>query len=126
MTEEAHLTEARKLYQKALEEFGRAKEKNDPTLLRDACAKGWLAAVETAYALMVKKGVKEEELPRADRGRGYMVSKYAPREIRLYYFALRDRLHIEGYYDGSLSFEEVQSYLEDLDLFIRKVEKLET
>ena len=123
MKDEKYLAEARSLYQKAIEEFGRARERNDPTLLRDACAKGWLAAVEAAYALILKKGVKEEELPKADRGRGYMLSKYAPREIRLYYFALRDRLHIEGYYDGSLSFEEVGSYLEDLNLFIQKVEE---
>ncbi|MCL0046421.1 hypothetical protein M1N18_00315 [Dehalococcoidales bacterium] len=123
MIDEKYLAEARSLYQKAIEEFGRARERNDPTLLRDACAKGWLAAVEAAYALILKKGVKEEELPKADRGRGYMLSKYAPREIRLYYFALRDRLHIEGYYDGSLSFEEVGSYLEDLNLFIQKVEE---
>ena len=41
----------------------------------------------------------------------------------MYYFALRDRLHIEGYYNGSLSFEEVRSYLEDLDLFIQKLKK---
>ena len=123
MIDEKYLAEARSLYQKAIEEFGRARERNDPTLLRDACAKGWLAAVEAAYALILKKGVKEEELPKADRGRGYMLSKYAPREIRLYYFALRDRLHIEGYYDGALSFEEVGSYLEDLNLFIQKVEE---
>jgi len=119
-----HLTEARKLYRKAIEEFKRAKRENDSALLRDACAKGWLAAVEAAYALMVKKGVKEEELPKADRGRGYMVSKYAEREVRWLYFSLRDRLHIEGYYDGSLSFEEVEKYLEDLDLFIQKVKEL--
>lgn len=118
----SHLTEARKLFQKATEEFERAKEKNDPFLLRDACAKGWLSAVEGAHALLVKKGIKEKELPKVDRGRGYMVSKHAPREIRLYYFALRDRLHIEGYYDGSLDFEEVEKYLQDLNSYIQKVE----
>jgi len=124
MSSEEHIAEARGLYRKAVEEFERAKEKNDSTLLRDACAEGWLAAVEAAYALMLKKGVKEEELPKADRGRGYMVSKYAEREVRWLYFSLRDRLHIEGYYDGALNFEEVEKYLEDLDLFIEKVEGL--
>ncbi|MCL0036124.1 hypothetical protein M1N47_01685 [Dehalococcoidia bacterium] len=57
MTSEKHLAEARSLYQKAVEEFERSREGNDPVLLRNACAKGWLAAVEAAYALMAKKGV---------------------------------------------------------------------
>jgi hypothetical protein len=54
-----------------------------------------------------------------------MVSKYAEREIRLYYFSLRDRLHIEGYYDGLLSFDEAEKQLDDLNLFIQGVEELE-
>ena len=124
MSVEERLEEARKLYQKAVEELKGAKEREDTILLRDSCAKGWLSAVEAAHALLVKKGVKEEELPKADRGRGYMVSKYAPDEIRFIYFSLRDRLHIEGYYDGSLSFEEVGRHLDDLDLYIQKVEEL--
>ena len=125
MNAEEHLKEAKRLYKKAVEELERAKEKNDGTLLRDACAKGWLSAIEAAYSLLIRKGVKEEELPTTDRGRGYMVSKYAKREIRLYYFSLRDRLHIDGYYDGLLSFEEVESQLDDLKLYIQKVEELE-
>jgi len=113
MNSESHLAEARNLYWKAVEGFKRAKEKNDPMLPRDACAKGWLAAVEAAYALMVKKGVKEEELPRADRGRGYMVSKYAEREVGWLYFSLKKlSSYCQGFYNCSLGFEEVEKYLE--------------
>ena len=53
-----------------------------------------------------------------------MVFKYAERELRLYYLSLRDALHIQGYYDGTLSFDEMESYLDDLDLYIQKVEGL--
>lgn len=55
-----------------------------------------------------------------------MVSKYSDTEVRWLYFSLRDRLHIEGYYDSSLSFEDVARHLADLQLYIRKVEKPKT
>jgi len=119
-----HLTEARKLYRKALEEFHRAEAGKDGTLLRDACAKGWLSTVEAANALLVKSGVREEELPQAERGRRYMVFKYGAKELRLLYSSLRDNLHIQGYYDGTLNFDETKVYLDDLDLYIQKIEEL--
>jgi len=121
-----HLTEARNLYHKALEELRRAEASKDGTLLRDACAKGWLAAIEATYGLLLKKGIREEELPKTDRGRRYMVFKHAERELRLLYKALRNDLHVEGYYDGSLGFDEVEGSLDDLGLYIQRVEELET
>lgn len=126
MGPDGHLTEARDLYHKALEEFERAQAGKDGTLLRDACGKGWLATMEATYGLLLKKGIKEEELPKTDRGRRYTVFKHAERELRLLYQALRNSLHIEGYYDGSLGFDEVEGSLVDLNLYIRKTEELET
>ncbi len=114
------------LYEKAVEEFRKAKEKKDGVVLRDASAKGWLSAIEATNSLFIKKGVKEEELPQADRGRRYMVNKYAEKELRLYYFSLRDNLHIVGYYDGTLDFDEIERYLDDLDSYIKKIEGLKT
>ena len=49
---ENHLKEAKKLYQKALEEFENAKEKKDEIVLRDACGKGWLSTIEATNALL--------------------------------------------------------------------------
>ena len=117
-----HLKEAKGLYHQALVEFERAREKKDGALLRDACGKGWLATLEATNALLIKKGIKEEELPRADRGRRYLIYKYADKELRLYYLSLRDSLHIEGYYDGTVSFDEMERYLDDLRLYIEKIE----
>jgi uncharacterized protein (UPF0332 family) len=120
-----HLEEARKLYQKASEEFEKAKKKSDGVVLRDACAKGWLSALEATYALLIKKSVKEEELPkRGDRGRRYMVYKYAGKELELLYFSLRNTLHIEGYYDGALDFDEVERHFGKLNSYIREIEEL--
>ncbi len=120
-----YLKEARKLYEKALEELKRAERDKDGMLLRDACGKGWLSTMEATHGLLVKKGIKEEELPRTDRGRRYMVFKYAERELELLYKTLRNDLHVEGYYDGSLGFDEVERRLNDLGLYIQEVEKLE-
>ena len=135
-TENHHLKEAKKLYQKALEEFEKAKGKSvrfahrrlrltDGIVLRDACGKGWLSAIEATYAFLVKRGVKEEELPKTDRGRRYMVNKYFERELKPYYFFLRDEFHIEGYYEGALDFNDVQIRLDDLNFYIQKIEELE-
>ena len=125
MSARNHLEKAKELYQKALKEFERAKEKNDSTILKDACAKGWLSTTEATYALLVKKGVKEEKLPkRGDRGRRYMVNKYAGMELELLYKSLRNDLDIEGYYDGSLSFDEVKRDLDYLNLYIQRIEGL--
>ena len=118
-----HLEEAEKLFQKAFEEFEIAREKNDSTHLRDACAKGWLSAVEATNALLVKRGVRE--LPRSERGRRYMVFKHADRELRRLYLAIRDSLHIQGYYDGTLNFDEMSEYLNDLRVYIQKIKEIE-
>jgi len=119
-----HLREAKELYQKALKEFQKAKNKGDGAILRDACAKGWLSAMEATYSFLVKKGIKEEELPKTDKGRRYMVFKYAADELRLLFLALRESLHIEGYYDGSLGFDETERCLGDSSLYIQKIEGL--
>lgn len=124
MNAKDHLREAKNLYQKALDEFEKAKGKNDGVVLRDACGKGWLSTVEATYGLLVRKGIKEEELPQTDRGRRFMVFKYGERELRRFYLSLRDSLHIEGYYDGSLSFDEMEECLEDLNIYIQKIEEI--
>ncbi len=120
-----HLAQSKELYQKAKEEFEKAQEKKDGDALRNACAKGWLSAIEATYAYLAQKGVKEEELPKGgDRGRRFMVNKYFEKELRPYYFFLRDQFHIEGYYEGSLDFDEVATLLDDLNLYIEKIVKL--
>lgn len=52
--------------------------------------------------------------------------KYAEEELELLYKALRDDFHIEGYYDGSLGFDEVSRDLDRLSLYIQKIEEIKT
>ena len=119
---EEHLRKAKELHQKAKEELERAREEKDNTFLQDSCAKGWLSALEGLNALLLKKGVEEEELPKTDRGRRYMVYRYAGRELEHLYFYLRDVLHIEGYYEGALDPEEVERHLGNVAAFLQKIE----
>jgi len=121
---EKHLRKAKELYQKAVEELERAREKRDGVLLQDSCAKGWLSALEGLNVLLLKKGVKEEELPKTDRGRRYMVYRHAEKELEHLYFYLRDVLHIEGYYEGALDPEEVERHLKNLAAYLQKIEVL--
>ena len=122
-----HLEEAKNFYRQAIEEFQKAKEKSDSVILRDACAKAWLSTLEATYALLTKKGVKEESLPKGgDRGRRYMMFKYADTEFNRLYLSLRDVFHIEGYYDGTLEFDEAEEYLNDLKSYINKIGELES
>jgi len=37
---------------------------------------------------------------------------------------LRDRVHIEGYYEGTLDFDEMPEYLDDIKEYIKSIEKL--
>ena len=46
-----HLEEAEKSFQKAVEEFEMAREKNNSTYLSDVCVKEWLSALETTLLL---------------------------------------------------------------------------
>jgi len=118
------LSRGKDLYCKSLEELERAEGGKDGTLLRDACAKGWLATMEVTHGLRSKILIKEEELPKTDQSRRYMVFKHAERELELVYKGLRNDLHIEGYYDASLGFDEVERRLDDLNLYIQKIEEL--
>ena len=53
-----------------------------------------------------------------------LVFKHTDRELELLYLSLRESLHIEGYNDGSLSFDEMERRLDDLNLYIQKIESL--
>jgi uncharacterized protein (UPF0332 family) len=120
-SEDKYIEKAKEFLELAKLEFERAKRENNLKILQDACGKCWLAAIEATYAFLLKKGIKEEELPKTDRGRAYMISKYGDKELKLYYFSLRHRFHIDGYYDGLLSFDEFATELDDLKFYIEKI-----
>ena len=98
---------ARDLLQAAREEFARAEEAKGGAAvigLRNACGKGWLAALEATNCYFLMQGVPESELPENDRGRKYFVGQYMNRDMRRDYLEMRETFHIDGYYDAAPGF----------------------
>jgi hypothetical protein len=118
------LNRARDLLRTAREEFARAEEARggDAVIgLRNACGKGWLAALDAANAFFLKQGVSESELPEKDRGRRYFTARFMDREMRRAYNDLWKTFHVDGYYDGIVEFDEMPDRFDELEEFINSI-----
>ncbi len=123
-----YLNEALEAYGKALEEYKRALKERDITLLRNACDKGWLAVVKATDALLVRKGIEPAKSHIDRRDKLWKLSKEDEGVRRLgFYDRLGARmlhLHIQGYYDGSVTFESVKVELEKVKEYINDVQAI--
>jgi len=119
---DGHLKEAADLIKFARKELNRAKKENNLTLARQVSEKGYLALLRVVDALLVKKGVSGDELPKGERGRRYFLGKHADKEFRKNYAILRHDLHIDGFHEGILEFKEIRESLEDLQELVREME----
>ena len=112
---------ARELLQAAREEFARAEEAKGGAAvigLRNSCGKGWLATLEALNAYFLNQGVSERELPDNDRGRRYLAARYMDRDLRRAYIDMRQTVHIDGYYEGIVEFDDMPDHLDELEEFI--------
>ncbi len=110
--------------QAARDEFARAEEARGGaavTGLRNACGKGWLAALEAANIHFLSQGIPESELPANDRGRRFFVRRYMDRDMRRAYNEMRNTFHIDGYYEGIVEFEDMSGHLDELEEFIENI-----
>ena len=122
---EDYIKNARDLLDAAQAEYERAQQERGGAAviaLRNSCGKGWLAALEAAYAFFLKQGVVEEDLPDTDRGRRYFAGRYMDREMRKAFDSMRTTFHIDGYYEGILEFEDMPEYFDELKEFIDGVD----
>ena len=116
---------ARELLEVARDEFAKAEEAKGGAAvigLRNACGKGWLAALEATNYYFLMQGVPESELPQNDRGRYFFVGQRMERELRRAYIEMRQTFHIFGYYEGILEFENVPRYFGELEGYINDIE----
>ena len=116
---------ARDLLQAAREEFARAEEAKGGAAvigLRNACGKGWLAALEATNYYFLMQGVPISELPENDRGRKYFVGTYMDRDMRRAYIEMRQTFHVDGYYEGIVEFDDMPSHLSELEEYINDIE----
>ena len=121
---DSRLSLARELLQVARDEFARAEEAKGRSVLiglRNACGKGWLAALEATNHYFLMQGIPEEQLPDNDRGRKYFVGRYMNREMRVSFLEMRETFHIDGYYEGTIGFDEMSRYLDELEEYINSI-----
>ena len=124
---DSRIDRARELLQAAREEFARAEEARGGAAvigLRNACGKGWLAALEAVKAFLLAEGVPESQLPDNDRSRRYYVGAHMDRNMRRAYTDIRQTFHIDGYYEGIVEFDEMPERLDELEGFIDEITAL--
>ncbi len=124
---EERLALARELVQVARDEFAQAGEAKGRLVLiglRNACGKGWLATLEATNCYFLMQGIPEEQLPDNDRGRKYFVGRYMNREMRVAFLEMRETFHIDGYYEGTVGFDEMSRYLDELEEYIDSIATL--
>ncbi len=124
----SQLEEAKRALELALKELEEYRMDRETLRLRDACEKGWLAALLATDVLLAKHGLKKPESYAERRTLLRELEKKVPEAAEL---GLRDRfgargyyLHILGYHEGSLRDEEVAEELEKVKRYIEDVEKL--
>ena len=116
---------ARELLQAARDEFARAEEAKGGAAvigLRNACGKGWLAALEATNCYFLMQGLPESELPENDRGRYYFAGRYMNRAMVKDYIYIRQTFHIFGYYEGIVEFDDMPRYFNELEEYINEIE----
>ncbi|MYC39149.1 MAG: hypothetical protein F4X66_19905 [Chloroflexi bacterium] len=117
---------ARELLQVARDEFAKAEEAKGRAAvigLRNACGKGWLAALEATNWYFLMQGVSESQLPENDRGRKYFAAQYMDRSMRRAYLEMRETFHIDGYYDASVDFDDMPRHFSELEEYIDAMEE---
>lgn len=123
---DSRLNLAREVLQTARDEFARAEEAKGRAAvigLRNACGKGWLAALEATNRYFLMQGVGESQLPENDRGRKYFAAQYMDRSMRRAYLEMRETFHIDGYYDASVDFDEMPRHFSELEEYINAIEE---
>ena len=122
---EDRLNLARELLQVARDEFARAEEARGGAAvigLRNACGKGWLAALEATNCYFLMQGLPVSELPQNDRGRYFFAGRYMDRAMVKNYIFIRQIFHINGYYDGIVEFDDMPRHFTELEEYINGIE----
>jgi len=119
-----YIKEAKRYYKIALKELREASKNGKIELAVDGCDKGWLSLNLALKAMFSKKGVKEDKLPKGYRGTTFFLKKYGDRELRRIYNSAYGRLHIQGFWERDVDYEQTLEVLKDVEDYINKVEEI--
>jgi hypothetical protein len=122
MDKNGYLKKAKRIFKSAKKEYESAKITRNELKARQSAEKGYLCLLATVNALLTKSGIKEEKLPKNERGRTYFLQKYADREFRKSYDAIRHFLHIDTFHEGIIEYKKLKERFEDLENLLMKVE----
>jgi hypothetical protein len=122
------LREAKEILARAFQELAEGARSGDQPEVRDACEKGWLAAVKAVDALLARYGYGEAAT-HADRRRKLrdLASKLATASrLGIYDMveARRSVLRSDGFYSGALTPEEAEEELKKVEKLIEDIESL--
>ena len=119
-----YIKETKRYYKLALEELAESSKDGKIELAVDGCEKGWLSVVLATNALFVKKGEKEDDVPKTQRGRRYFLTKYADREQRKVFDRSYGLLHIDGFYERLIDYKQIYETMDDIKDYIEQIENL--
>ena len=113
---------AKEFFELAKKEIEESKKNGNPNIAVDGSAKAWLAVDLATKALFKKKGV--EKIPKTYRGMLYLLQKFGTKELRKNFGYLRDVFHIDGYYEQIIDYIRFKEAFENLEDYIKTIEKL--
>ena len=123
---EGYLSEARKAMAAASVEYEESVKKGDVMKLRDACEKAWLATLKATDALLEAYGLGAGETYKDRRNKLWKLkeTERAVEDLGIYdrFNARMVILHLQGFYDGEVSYEQFKDEVEKVGRYIDEVE----
>jgi hypothetical protein len=110
--------ESKSLLEFAKRELCSAERDKDEMRARQAAEKGYLALTKALNAFFLKRGKKEDELPKGERGRRHLLRSLGGRDMVKFYEALRASLHIDGFHEGIIFYTDIKEDIEEIESFI--------
>ena len=124
MRQNGYIKKAKEFFELAKKEIEESKKNGKQNIAVDGCTKGYLALDLATKGLFLKKGVSKERIPKTYRGLLYFLQTYADKDLRRIFKSVRATLHIDGYYEQIIEYPIIKEAFEDLEEYIKIIEKL--
>lgn len=124
LSKNSYFGKAQLLASIAESELSLAQKLDDKIKARQAAGKGWLAIGEAFRGLLAAKGVGANELPRSERGRVFMHSKYGSQQLARLYAITKSIFHQDAYYEEIVDDEQLSTAREAMRDYIKEARAL--
>lgn len=122
------ISDAYKALEQAKKEFDEYIREKEPMKLRDACEKAWLSVVLATDYLLVRVSAYKPR-GRAERKKLLETLEKNVEEVKKLgladrMFARSERLHSDGFYEGSMDEESFRTEIEKVERYLSDVQKV--